>query len=107
MLLKFTDTQKIDYGGKTWVLPAVLQFGLRHTERYTWKFVDFRCPKAGEWFVSGAIPMAYRAGFDMSTSPYLIVEKVHFVKKISAWETQDTPDPKRVWHIPNVAGGTA
>lgn len=30
---------------------------------------EFRNPKAGEWFISGAIPEGYRASRDLST-PY-------------------------------------
>lgn len=29
---------------------------------------EFRPPMKGEWYISGAIPEAYRAGFDLSTS---------------------------------------
>ncbi len=34
-----------------------------------------RNPRKGEWYVSGAIPAAYRAPNDL-TSPYLVVEPV-------------------------------
>lgn len=36
---------------------------------------DFRRPRKGEWYISGAIPAAYRAPNDLST-PYHIAEAV-------------------------------
>jgi hypothetical protein len=36
---------------------------------------EFRCPKEGEWYLSGAIVEAYRAGSDLS-SPYYIAQIV-------------------------------
>lgn len=35
---------------------------------------EFRCPKKGEWFVSGALPQAYYAPNDSSISMYICVE---------------------------------
>lgn len=39
------------------------------------KTPEFRCPKKGEYFLSGAIPMAYLAPNDLST-PYWIMQIV-------------------------------
>lgn len=36
---------------------------------------DYRCPREGEWFISGAEPEAYRAVSDLRT-PYFIAEPV-------------------------------
>jgi hypothetical protein len=33
---------------------------------------EFRPPKAGEWYLSGAIPEAYRAPNNLSTSFYIV-----------------------------------
>ena len=42
---------------------------------YRWERVDFRAPKKGEYYLSGAEPMAYQARADFSpTSRYLIVK---------------------------------
>lgn len=40
--------------------------------------VEFRAPKKGEWFVSGAEPMAYRAKTDMMTTAYQIVRPTRY-----------------------------
>ena len=44
----------------------------------------FRLPKRGEWFVSGAIPMAYRAKRDLSTS-YHVAVPTHFAKPATGY----------------------
>lgn len=36
---------------------------------------EFRCPRKGEWYLSGAIPLAYLAPNDLST-PYYIARLV-------------------------------
>lgn len=36
---------------------------------------EFRCPKKGEWYLSGALPAAYKARNDME-SPYYILRLV-------------------------------
>lgn len=45
------------------------------------KIAEFRCPKRGEWFISGAIPQAYKAPNDLST-PYHIAKLVKYRKVI-------------------------
>jgi hypothetical protein len=52
-------------------LPRVLVFD-RHGPCF-WASVAFRAPKAGEFFVSGALPTAYLAGQDLS-GEYQIVK---------------------------------
>ena len=47
---------------------------------------EFRCPKKGEWFISGAIPEGYKAYADLTT-PYYIgqltrVKTVTVVKEV-------------------------
>jgi hypothetical protein len=48
---------------------------------------EFRAPKKDEWFISGAIPQAYRAYRDMYT-PYYIARIVK-VKIIISFEEVD------------------
>ena len=55
--------------GKKFNLPSVLRCKLY---RFFYCAIDFRNPKKGEYFVSGAIPEIYQAPSDMSLS-YLIV----------------------------------
>lgn len=45
---------------------------------------EFRPPKAGEWFLSGALPEGYRANNDLSTK-YKII-KLCVVDKVSGYE---------------------
>jgi hypothetical protein len=33
---------------------------------------QFRCPRAGEWFLSGALPEAYKAENDLSTAYHIL-----------------------------------
>lgn len=42
---------------------------------------EFRPPRKGEWYISGAIPEAYRAPNDLST-PYMIAHIVMVEKTI-------------------------
>lgn len=45
---------------------------------------EFRCPKKREWFISGAIPLAYYAPNDLSTAYYIaIIVKVKIETKIT------------------------
>ncbi len=41
-----------------------------------YRTVEFRAPKSGEYFLSGAIVGAYKAANDMKT-PYLVVVPTH------------------------------
>ena len=69
--------------GKRWVLPTVLVIGQRkhkfetHTghvpNHCEYKVLGFRCPKAGEWFLSGSPVGAYQAIHDQGTA-MLVVE---------------------------------
>jgi hypothetical protein len=42
---------------------------------------EFRPPKAGEWYISGAIPEAYKALMDF-TSSFQIAKEVIVTKKV-------------------------
>lgn len=58
-------------------------FNSRYSRRnvYAEKTGEERCPKKGEWFVSGAIPEAYRAPNDLSQE-YHIAKLVRARKRI-------------------------
>lgn len=47
--------------------------------------IGLRRPRAGEWYLSGAIVEGYRAPNDLP-STYLVVEPTHHAKPIKAWE---------------------
>ena len=53
-----------------------------------WRRIAFRKPKKGEWYVSGAIPMAYRAPNDLPTE-YLVVVPTFFAKHVSIFQQGD------------------
>jgi hypothetical protein len=47
---------------------------------------QFRCPKKGEWYLSGAIPGAYKASNDLNTKYYIatlvkVTEIIEYVLK--------------------------
>lgn len=44
-----------------------------------YEVVGKRSPKRGEWFISGAIPVAYKAKNDL-VSEYLVAKPTHFAE---------------------------
>ena len=73
--------------GKRWKLPEVLHFepGAVFPGRvYFYEVLDFRPPLAGEHYVSGASPAAYRTYNDLST-PHLVVKPTHKAIRVSRW----------------------
>jgi len=44
---------------------------------------EFRIPRKGEWYLSGAMPEAYRASTDKMESPYYILRLV----RVESWMT--------------------
>ena len=48
---------------------------------------EFREPKAGEWYLSGAIVEAYRAPYDLTNSQYYIAKLVR-VKMVEVREEE-------------------
>lgn len=50
-----------------------------------WRMKRVGTPKKGEWYISGAIPMAYRAPNDLSTS-FMIAEPTHYAKLVQKHE---------------------
>ncbi len=80
--LDIKATKNVRIGRKTWSLPMVLWFpGGGH---YLYNVLDYRKPKAGEIFVSGANPTAYLADSNL-TMTYLIVEKAGAAKARTMW----------------------
>ena len=69
-------------------LPEVMPFeradGTRTFDCY-WRRLRVRPPRKGEWYVSGAIPMAYRAPNDL-TGRFLVVEPTHRAKLVTKHE---------------------
>ena len=49
------------------------------THKHEWALVGYRPPKAGEYYVSGAIPEAYQAPNDLTSSCW-VVTKGHEVR---------------------------
>lgn len=66
------------------VLPQVLHFDLGAPTACFFEIVEYRCPKKGEFYVSGAIPEAYRALNDFP-SPYWIVRPTHRAERVTTF----------------------
>jgi len=49
---------------------------------WNYNVLGYRCPKAGEWFLSGARVAAYYSKNDLS-SKYLVVEPVQMFKPVT------------------------
>lgn len=60
--------------GKRWELPNVVRAGgsMLGRPRF-YEVTGYRPPRAGEWYLSGAVVEAYKAPADLS-SPYLVIE---------------------------------
>lgn len=71
--------------------PEVLPFervkGHQTTECY-WERIGVRPPRKGEWYLSGAIPMAYKAPNDLSTS-FIVVRPTRYAKLVQRFEPGD------------------
>lgn len=79
-----TKILRID--GKVYELPMVLYFpGGGH---YLYNVVARRKPKAGEYFISGAVPQVYLSEKD-SIFTYLVVEKAEKVEHFSGWAREE------------------
>jgi hypothetical protein len=61
--------------GKKWTLPAMIVDGTYSVigKSYDYEILGFRKPIKGEYFVSGAIPAAYKALNDLSTE-YIVIK---------------------------------
>lgn len=80
----------IPVGDKRYRIPAVMHFpgafrtgsGLALPHRVV--FVRYGKPRAGEYYVSGAIPEVYLAASDL-TSDYIIVEPGAEMTRVASW----------------------
>lgn len=90
MIIGKHDTRRVRTDGKVFDLPRVLVFaeGMSPGTPHMWEPDSFRAPKAGEWFVSGSIPSAYKAVAD-GTNEYLIVLPGRKMKAVSGWAPAD------------------
>lgn len=81
MIVKtYTHQKTIHFEGKKYTLPTKLHFEKLHRcFRYDYKVIGYRKPLSGEYYVSGAVPEAYRACCDLSV-PFLIVEPIQSEK---------------------------
>ncbi len=71
--------------GKKWDLPDVLRFSDPYfTRGYFFYTVEYRCPRAGEWFLSGAIVEAYKTNSNLTTK-YLVATPTDKAKKVTTW----------------------
>ena len=68
--------------GKRWNLPDVVSFGNLDLvqSNYFYSVKGYREPKAGEYYLSGAIIQAYKTNRDLNTK-YLVVEPTHKATK--------------------------
>ena len=75
--------------GKKWDLPDVLRIGNTADHRHDGVMceyrVEVRCPKAGEYYLSGSCVEAYQAFFDLDY-PFLVVVERWPVRKVTKWE---------------------
>lgn len=55
-------------------VPVVIPFeGLDEPgAKWSWQSLGYRAPKKGEWYLSGAIVMAYRAPNDLATEYFVV-----------------------------------
>ena len=85
------ETKRVKVNGKYYTLPLVFYFGpealtaFHNTYTYFYDVVGFHHPKKGEWFVSGAMPIAYQAPNDLRVK-YIIVVPTDKAKQIPRWE---------------------
>ena len=72
--------------GKRYTLPDVIKFGDSSliSPQFFYEVIDFRAPKAGEWYISGAIPQAYQAPNDLGIE-FLIAKKTQQAVQRTAW----------------------
>ena len=54
---------------------------------------QFRCPKKGEWYLSGAIPGAYKAPNDLNTKYWIAtLVKITEVTEIIEYKLEEIPN---------------
>ncbi len=70
--------------GKKWKLPEVVYFYTTTNTPYFYNVVEFRCPKKGEYYLSGALVTGYLAPNDLSTE-FLVVELTKKAVQQTIW----------------------
>lgn len=73
---------------KRYMLPAVMHFedffGQQPQPAYFYRVVDYRAPREGEHYVSGAIPTAYLAKGN-GADKFIIAKKTHKAIRAMCW----------------------
>jgi hypothetical protein len=64
--------------------PRLVTFVGKNMAKWSYIQVDYRAPKKGEWYLSGAIPEAYQAPNDL-TQCYYIVEPLVEHRPKTVW----------------------
>ena len=91
-------TQRFRDAGKAWDVPVVLPFwtgpsGIMKTNWCIVEPVAYRCPRRGEYYLSGAIPEVYKVYNDLST-PYLVVKPGKKVVAKKFWVIEEEDEAK-------------
>lgn len=74
-----------EQNGKKWKLPVVISFGFnKKFPGHYFYDVEYRNPKKGEWFLSGAIIDACESFSDLNIK-YLVISNLIKAKKIESW----------------------
>jgi len=85
-------TKRVRLDGKTWTIPTVLPFkgeeDAPQSDYCLYDVLGFRQPKAGEYFLSGAIATVYRAPNDLGQD-YLVVKKTLRARRETVWVVED------------------
>ena len=76
--------KKVTRKGRTWELPTVLPFEGNEWRNWFYGIAGYRWPKPGEYYISGAIPMAYKAERALKQE-YLIAIPLEKVEPATGW----------------------
>jgi hypothetical protein len=77
--------------GNKYNLPDIVQFGdsTLISPHYTYEVIDYREPREGEYYLSGAEPHAYQAPNNLS-APFLIVKQKEKMVLRQRWVAEST-----------------
>lgn len=78
------ETKTVRLRGKRWKLPLVLRDHQSWGKAHFYRVIDFRPPRKGEMYLSGAIVGWYKAPSDLSDS-FLVVEFTERAKISERW----------------------
>jgi len=68
-------------GPVNFLSPATGQIAMP-SNRFFYRELGRRCPRKGEWYLSGAIVEAYQAPSDLSTE-FMVVEKTRAARRVT------------------------